>query len=96
MDRIRLTVEEGGAPVSSNRNPLHLIERDLIAGAVVELGGARTFVRRHGLGVFERASGFQIGGDSGCPEGVASRRWTMRQASTRCMAVAASVPVRMR
>src|ERR1039457_4186426 len=27
-----------------NRNPLHLIERDLIARAIVELGRARTFV----------------------------------------------------
>jgi hypothetical protein len=32
----------------SNRNPLHLIECNLIAGAITELGGARAFVRRHG------------------------------------------------
>ncbi len=34
----------------SDRNPLDLIERDLVAGAVVEPGGARAFVRRHELG----------------------------------------------
>jgi hypothetical protein len=31
----------------SNGNPLDLIERYLIAAAVIELGGARAFVRRH-------------------------------------------------
>jgi hypothetical protein len=30
---------------SLNHNPLHLVQRDLVAGAVVELCGARTFVR---------------------------------------------------
>ena len=48
-----------------NRNPLDLIEGDVIAGAVVELGGARAFVRRHELGVFQRAAGFEVGGDAG-------------------------------
>ena len=43
-------------PMGSNRNPLHLIEHDLVASAVVKLGGARAVVRRHGLGVFERAA----------------------------------------
>src|ERR1700733_10052125 len=33
----------------SNRNPFDLIERDFVAGAVIELGGAWAFVRRHGL-----------------------------------------------
>jgi hypothetical protein len=31
---------------SSDRDPLDLIQRDLVAGAVIELGGARAFVRR--------------------------------------------------
>jgi len=31
-------------------------------------------VRRHGLGIFERAAFFQIGGDAGCPEGMATNR----------------------
>src|SRR3984957_12263776 len=38
-----------------NRDPLYFVGRNLVAGPVVELGGARTFVRRHGLRVFERA-----------------------------------------
>src|ERR1700691_2708202 len=38
-----------------NRDPLYFVERKLVAGSVVELGGARTFLRRHGLRVFERA-----------------------------------------
>jgi hypothetical protein len=29
----------------SNCDPLDLIERDLVAGAIIELGGARAFVR---------------------------------------------------
>ena len=41
-----------------NRDPLDLIERDFIARAVIELGGARAFVRGHGLRVFEREAGF--------------------------------------
>jgi hypothetical protein len=56
----------------SNRNALDLIEGDLIACAVIELGGARTFMRGHELGVFERAAGFEVGGDTGCPESVAA------------------------
>jgi len=56
----------------SDRNPLDLIERDLSAGTVIELGGARAFMRRHRLGVFERAAGFKVSRDAGCPEGVAT------------------------
>ena len=48
----------------SNRNPLDLIERDFVAGAIIELGRARAFVRRHSLRVFERAAGFEIGRDA--------------------------------
>ena len=40
----------------SNRNPLDFIERDFIAGPIIELGGARTFVRGHGLRVLERTA----------------------------------------
>jgi hypothetical protein len=47
-----------------NRNALDLIERDLVTGAIVELGGARALVRGHGLGVFKRAAGLEIGGDA--------------------------------
>ena len=55
-----------------NRDPLHLVERYLIAGAIVELGGARTFVRGHGLGVLQRAAGFKISGDARGAEGMAA------------------------
>jgi hypothetical protein len=41
---------------SSNRNSLDLIERDLVTGAIIELGGAGAFVRRHSLGIFESAA----------------------------------------
>jgi hypothetical protein len=52
----------------SNLDPFDLIERDLIAGTVVEPGGTRAFVRRHGLRVFERAAGLEIRGDAGRAE----------------------------
>src|SRR5258708_2441818 len=55
-----------------NRDALDLVERDLIAGAVVKLRGARAFVRGHGLSVFERAAGLEIGGDAGRAEHVAA------------------------
>jgi hypothetical protein len=45
---------------TSNRNSLHLIQCDLVTRAVIEFGRARAFVRGHGLGVFERAAGFEI------------------------------------
>ena len=55
----------------SNSNPLDLIERDRITRAVLELGGARAFMRRHRLGIFQRAAGFQVGRDPGGPERMA-------------------------
>ena len=57
---------------ASNRNPLDLVERNLIAGAIIELGGARAFVRRHGLSILQSAAGFKIGGDAGGAEGMAA------------------------
>jgi hypothetical protein len=47
-----------------NRNPFDLVQRDLIASAVVKLGRAGAFMRRHGLSVLQRAAGFKIGGDT--------------------------------
>src|ERR1700751_1390749 len=44
------------ASIGSDCDPLGLIEGDLVADAVVKLGGARAFMRGHGLGVFERAA----------------------------------------
>lgn len=41
-----------------DRNPLDLIECDLIACAVVELGSAWAFMYGHGLRVLECAAGF--------------------------------------
>jgi hypothetical protein len=79
------------------------VERDLIAGAIVELGGARTFVRGHRLGVLQRAAGFKKGDDARrkvwqpiltrVPRS-AARRWIMRQASTWFIGLSVSVPVR--
>ena len=55
-----------------NRDPLHLIKRYLVAGAIIELGGARTLVRGHRLRVLQRSTGFQIGGDARGAEGMAA------------------------
>jgi len=46
-------------------DPLNLIERDLVTGAVVQLGCARAFVRGHSLGIFERAAGLEVGSNPG-------------------------------
>ena len=46
-----------------DRDPLDFIERDLVAGAIVKLGGARAFMRGHGLRFFQRAAADEIGGD---------------------------------
>jgi hypothetical protein len=54
-----------------DRDPLDLIERDGVAGAVIELGRPRALVRRHGLCILERAAGLEIGGDAGRPEHMA-------------------------
>src|SRR6516162_1642314 len=56
----------------SDIDPFDLIERDLVASPVVELGRARAFVRGHSQGVFERAAGLEVGGDAGRPEHVAA------------------------
>src|ERR1700722_15909069 len=50
--------------LNSNRDPLDLIERNLIAGAIIELGRARAFVRRHRLSILQSAAGFKIGRDA--------------------------------
>jgi hypothetical protein len=54
-----------------NLDPLDLIERDRIASAVIELGRIRAFVGRHGLDVFEGATGVEVDGDPGRPERMA-------------------------
>ena len=56
---------------SLNNDPLNLIECDLVTGAVVELGRARTFVCGHELRIFEGAAGVHIGRDPGRPKRMA-------------------------
>jgi hypothetical protein len=65
-----------------DRDPLDFIERDLIAGTVIELGCARAFVGGHGLGVFQRAAGFQVGRDAGGPERELAKRFRLAVIST--------------
>ena len=48
------------------------MERNLIAGAVIELRRTRAFVRGHGLRVLQSAAGFEIGRDAGGAEGMAA------------------------
>src|SRR3984893_991319 len=78
---IHRKTERAGDPL--NPDPLDLIERDLVAGAVVKLGCARAFVRRHRLGVFERSTGLEIGGDAGRAEHVAAGSQCPRIATGR-------------
>ena len=51
--------------ISSEPDFLHLIQRDLVIGAAVKLGGTWTCVRDHLLRFFERAFVVQIIGDAG-------------------------------
>jgi hypothetical protein len=66
------TVDQPGTGPRSNRNPLDLIKRNLIAGPIIELRCARAFMRRHGLRVFQRAAGFEIGRDPRGAKGMAA------------------------
>lgn len=52
-------------------DPLHLIERDLIAAAIIQARRARRLVRGHLLRDFQLAAVFEIPGNSGCAERVA-------------------------
>src|ERR1039458_6663422 len=61
-----------GKQVSSDSNPLNFIQRDLVARAVVELGGSWRLVGGDRLGVLDRTSVLQVRGDAGGPEGVAT------------------------
>jgi hypothetical protein len=47
-----------------NHDPLNLIQRNLIAGAVIELGGFRAFVIGDPLVVLDGDAVFQVVGDS--------------------------------
>ena len=73
-----------------NRDPLDLIERDLIAGAIIELRGARAFMRRHRLCILQSppASKYVVMPVALNVQPIrtrprsAARRWTMRQAGS--------------
>src|ERR1700746_63461 len=56
-----------------NIDPLDLVERNRVVSAVVKLGGARAFMRGHGLGVLQSAAGLEVGrkpwrGEPGQPD----------------------------
>ena len=55
-----------------NQNPLHFIERDLVAGAVVQLRRSWRFVGRDGLGILDGAAVLEVSGDARGPECVAA------------------------
>src|SRR5436305_1715456 len=61
-----------GVAAASNGNPLDFVERNLVAGAVVELGGLGALVGRNLLGLLDGPARFEVGGDAGGPEGVAA------------------------
>jgi hypothetical protein len=56
--------------LNSDRNFLAFVKRDLVVGAVVELGGAGALVLGHGLGVFKRAAVVEIRRDTRGAKGV--------------------------
>ncbi len=60
--------------MSLQPNPLHLILREPLLGAIVELGRARAFVRRHFLSVLQRTAIGKVSGDAGRAERVIADR----------------------
>ena len=79
-----------------NLYPFDFIQADLVAGAVVELGGARGLVGGDRLGVLQGAAGLQVIDDAGGAEGVvvdaaaearspSTRRLIIRSTSLRFM-----------
>src|SRR5271157_1455474 len=61
-----------------DHDPLDFIERNLVAGAVVELSRLRGFVSGDLLGMLDGAAVLQIGSDAGGPEGMATNRFGLR------------------
>jgi len=59
-----------------DHNPLHLIERDHIGRAIVELGRPRALVGGHGLSVLSVPAGLEgeVGGDAYLSECIVSAR----------------------
>ena len=64
-EKARLLPSSDREFVLSNYDLLYFIERDFIAGAVVELGDTRAFVRGHRLGTSERSTSLKMGRDPG-------------------------------
>ena len=56
------------------RDLLDFVERDGVAGAVVEFGGPRAFMSGDLLSLFERPTIFEVGGDPSGSEGVVTNR----------------------
>src|SRR5271167_471284 len=69
-----LRVTETQRRLSSNRDPLDLIEGDLVTRAIIKLRCSWTLVRGHRLRVFERATGFEIRRDPRGAECMAADR----------------------
>src|SRR5690349_9318009 len=61
-----------GVPAASDGNPLDFVERNLVAGAVVELGRLGALVGRNLLGLLDGPARFEVGGDAGGPERMAT------------------------
>jgi hypothetical protein len=61
-----------------DHDPLDFIERNLVAGAVVELSRLRGFVSGDLLGMLDGAAVLQIGSDAGGPEGMATDHFGQR------------------
>jgi len=78
MSRVRKP-QHMGKRQGSDKNPLDLIQADRIAGAVIELGGARRLMRRNLLCVFNCTTVLEVGGNARSPERVAAGR--VRQSS---------------
>jgi hypothetical protein len=60
--------------ICSHHNTLDFVLGEPFLGAVIELGGARTFVRCHGLRMLQRAVVGEIGRDAGRPKTVVADR----------------------
>ena len=56
----------------SDRNPLHLIQRDLIPSPIIQLGRPRAFMRGDRLRVFDCSTILEVGSDARGSEGVAA------------------------
>src|SRR5690349_16389315 len=56
-------VQLASLPAGSDQDPLNLVEGDLVARAVVELGRARRLVGSDRLGVFDGAAVAEVGGE---------------------------------